>query len=48
MLLIPAIDLKEGHCVRLKQGVEFELRFRKWEGRWYISKVATVQALRAR
>ena len=27
---------------------EFELRFRKWEGRWYISKVATVQALRAR
>ena len=25
---------------------EFELRFRKWEGRWYISKVATVQALR--
>ena len=27
---------------------EFELRFRKWEGRWYISKVATVQALRTR
>jgi hypothetical protein len=27
---------------------EFELRFRKWEGRWYISKIATVQALRAR
>jgi hypothetical protein len=27
---------------------EFELRFRKWEVRWYISKVATVQALRAR
>jgi len=25
---------------------EFELRFRKWEGRWYISKVATVRALR--
>ncbi|CKK91561.1 1-(5-phosphoribosyl)-5-[(5-phosphoribosylamino)methylideneamino] imidazole-4-carboxamide isomerase [Neisseria meningitidis] len=21
MLLIPAIDLKEGHCVRLKQGL---------------------------
>ncbi len=27
---------------------EFELRFRKWEGRWYISKVSTVRALRAR
>ncbi|MDP2694070.1 MAG: HisA/HisF-related TIM barrel protein, partial [Gallionella sp.] len=21
MLIIPAIDLKDGHCVRLKQGV---------------------------
>jgi hypothetical protein len=27
---------------------EFELLFRKWEGRWYISKVATVRALRSR
>jgi len=27
---------------------EFELRFRKWEGRWYISKVSTVRALRSR
>ena len=27
---------------------EFELWFRKWEGRWYISKVATVRALRSR
>jgi hypothetical protein len=26
---------------------EFELRFRKWEGRWYISKVSTVRALRS-
>ena len=27
---------------------EFELRFRKWEGRWYISRVSTVRALRSR
>lgn len=27
---------------------EFELRFRKWEGQWYISKVSTVRALRSR
>jgi hypothetical protein len=27
---------------------EFELLFRKWEGRWYICKVATVRALRSR
>jgi hypothetical protein len=43
--LVAAIDTgsRNGQAAQ-----EFELRFRKWEGRWYISKVATVQALRAR
>lgn len=43
--LVATIDTgaREGRAAQ-----EFELRFRKWEGRWYISRVATVRALRSR
>lgn len=43
--LVASIDtgVRDGRAAQ-----EFELRFRKWEGRWYISKVATVRALRSR
>jgi len=43
--LVATIDTggREGRAAQ-----EFELKFRKWEGRWYISRVATVRALRSR
>jgi len=35
MLIIPAIDLKDGHCVRLKQGMmEDATVFQKTQARW--------------